>query len=157
MKAKSPQVVDLLNEVLTAELTAINQYFLHAKMMKHWGFERIAAKIRKESIDEMRHADMLTDRILLLEGLPNYQRLNTLGIGESVEDQLRSDLQLEYTMVDRLNLGIAMAVAEGDHGTRALLERILVSEDEHIDWLESQLEAIKLVGIQNYLSEQLRE
>ncbi len=157
MKAKSPKVVDLLNEVLTAELTAINQYFLHAKMMKHWGFERIAAKVRKESIDEMRHADMLTDRILLLEGLPNYQRLNTLGIGESVEEQLKSDLQLEYTMVERLNRGIAVAVAEGDHGTRALLERILVSEDEHIDWLESQLEAIKLVGIQNYLAEQLHE
>lgn len=157
MKAKSPQVVDLLNEVLTAELTAINQYFLHAKMMKHWGFERIAAKVRKESIDEMRHADMLTDRILLLEGLPNYQRLNTLGIGENVEEQLKSDLQLEYTMVERLNRGIALAVAEGDHGTRALLERILVSEDEHIDWLESQLEAIKLVGIQNYLAEQLHE
>ncbi|MBM4392960.1 MAG: bacterioferritin [Deltaproteobacteria bacterium] len=157
MKAKSPQIVDLLNEVLTAELTAINQYFLHAKMMKHWGFERLASKIRKESIDEMRHADMLSDRILLLEGLPNYQRLNTLGIGETVEEQLQSDLQLEYTMVDRLNRGIALAASEGDHGTRALLERILVSEDEHIDWLESQIEAIKLVGIQNYLAEQLHE
>ncbi|MBM4368073.1 MAG: bacterioferritin [Deltaproteobacteria bacterium] len=157
MKAKSAHIVDLLNEVLTAELTAINQYFLHAKMMKHWGFERLASKIRKESIDEMRHADMLSDRILLLEGLPNYQRLNTLGIGETVEEQLQSDLQLEYTMVDRLNRGIALAVNEGDHGARALLERILVSEDEHIDWLESQLEAIKLVGIQNYLAEQLHE
>jgi len=157
VKAKSPQIVDLLNEVLTAELTAINQYFLHAKMMKHWGFERLASKIRKESIDEMRHADMLSDRILLLEGLPNYQRLNTLGIGETVEEQLQSDLQLEYTMVDRLNRGIALAASEGDHGTRALLERILVSEDEHIDWLESQIEAIKLVGIQNYLAEQLHE
>jgi bacterioferritin len=157
LKPRSPQIVELLNEVLTAELTAINQYFLHAKMMKHWGFERLAAKVRKESIDEMRHADMLSDRILLLEGLPNYQRLNTLGIGETVEEQLRSDLQLEYTMVDRLNRGIALTTTEGDNGTRALLERILVSEDEHIDWLESQLEAIKLVGYQNYLSEQLRE
>ncbi|MFZ5480309.1 MAG: bacterioferritin [Myxococcota bacterium] len=157
MKPASPQIVDLLNEVLTAELTAINQYFLHAKMARHWGFERLAKKIRHESIEEMRHADELTERILLLEGLPNYQRLNTLAVGENVQEQLQNDLALEYQMIERLNKGIAVANSFNDNATRALLEKILVSEYDHVDWLETQLEAIGQVGLQNYLSEQLHE
>jgi bacterioferritin len=157
VKPASPQIVDLLNEVLTAELTAINQYFLHAKLCGHWGFDRLKAKIRHESIDEMRHAETLTDHILLLEGLPNYQRLNTLSLGENVEEALQNDLQLEYVMVERLNKGIALCVAQGDNATRALLEKILVSEIEHIDWLETQLESIRQVGLQNYLAQQIRE
>ncbi len=151
----NPEIVELLNEVLTAELTAINQYFVHAKMCGHWGFERLAEHIRDESIDEMKHAEALVDRVLYFDGVPNLQRLWTLRIGETVEEQFRNDLELEYGAVERLNNGIAAAVAAGDNGTRHLLEEILVSEEEHIDWLETQLEAIGQVGIQQYLAEQL--
>jgi bacterioferritin len=157
VKPASPQIVDLLNEVLTAELTAINQYFLHAKLCGHWGFDRLKSKLRHESIDEMRHAEQLTDHILLLEGLPNYQRLNTLSLGENVEEALQNDLQLEYVMVERLNKGIALCVAQSDNATRALLERILVSEVEHIDWLETQMETIRQIGLQNYLAQQIKD
>jgi bacterioferritin len=157
VKPKSPQLIDLLNDVLTAELTAINQYFVHAKMCSNWGFRKLGAYIRKESIDEMRHAEQVIDRVLFLDGVPNLQRLGKLNIGETVEEQLRSDLALEYAAVERLNAGIAVAVAQGDNGTRELLSGILVSEEEHIDWLESQLEAIRQVGIQNWLAQQLEE
>ena len=151
----NPEIIELLNDVITAELTAINQYFVHAKMCDNWGYKRLAEHIRAESIDEMRHAEALVERVLYFDGFPNLQRLNPLRVGESVEEQFRNDLDLEYVAVERLNNGIAAAVAAGDNGTRHLLEEILVSEEEHIDWLETQLTAIEQDGLQQYLAEQL--
>jgi bacterioferritin len=148
-------IIELLNEVLTAELTAVNQYFLHAKMCENWGYHRLAEHGRHESIDEMRHAERVTDRILYLEGVPNYQRLSPLHIGETVPEQLQSDLDLERHAIERLNRAVARAVELGDNGTRELLATILVSEEEHADWLETQLEAISQVGLENYLAQQL--
>ena len=150
-------VIEVLNEVLTAELTAINQYFLHAKMMGNLGFERLADHTRHESIDEMKHAEQVTDRILYFEGVPNYQRYFPLRIGETVPEMFRADLDLEYAAVERLNRGIALARERADNGTRDLFERILVSEEEHIDWLETQLEAIDIIGVENYLAQQLHD
>ena len=150
-----PKVIQCLNDVLTAELTAINQYFLHARMCKSWGYEKLGNHIYKESIDEMKHAQSLIDRILFLEGLPNVQKLGTLHIGETVEEQLKSDLQLEMVAVPRLKDGIAACQAAQDHTSRELLEHILESEESHIDWIESQLTIIKDVGIQNYLATQI--
>ncbi len=149
------RIIELLNEVLTAELTAVNQYFLHSKMCHNWGYERLADYVRHESIDEMRHADKVTDRVLFLEGVPNYQRYFPLRIGETVLEQFQADLQLEYAAIERLNNGIATAVELGDGGTRELLAEILVAEEEHADWLETQLEAIRQIGIENYLAQQL--
>lgn len=151
------EIIEILNEVLTAELTAVNQYFLHSKMMGNWGYGRLAAHTRHESIDEMKHADEVTDRILFLDGIPNYQRYFPLHIGETVPEQFQSDLELEYVAVERLNRGVAAAVAAGDNGTRELLARILVSEEEHIDWLETQLETIRQIGAELYLSQQLHD
>jgi bacterioferritin len=150
-----PQVLELLNEVLTSELTAINQYFIHAKMCENWGFDRLAEHIRNESIDEMKHAEVLIDRILFLEGVPNMQRLFPVKVGETVQEQFELDLAVEREAVVRLNGGIATCVTVGDNATRALLERILVGEEEHADWLETQLEAMRQVGEQNYLAQQL--
>lgn len=149
------QIIDILNEVLTAELTAINQYFIHAKMCQNWGFMRLAEIIRAESIDEMKHADQIIDRILYLEGVPNMQRLYKINVGETVKEQFESDLSLEKTAIERLNKGVATCRDLGDNGTRSLLESILVSEEEHADWLETQLELIKTVGEQGYLAEQI--
>lgn len=157
MKPRDAALVDLLTDVLSAELTAINQYFLHAKMCGNWGYRRLQHKIREESIDEMRHAEQLTERILFLEGLPNLQRLYKLNIGETVEEQLRNDRDLEYLAIERLNKGIQRCVEAGDNATRALLEKILVSEEEHTDWLETQLETIAQVGLPIYLAAQIRE
>lgn len=150
------EIIELLNEVLTAELTAVNQYFLHAKMCANWGYERLAEHGKHESIDEMRHAEQVTDRILFLDGVPNYQRYFPLQIGETVVEQFEADLQLEYQALDRLNRGIAKAVELGDNGTRELLAEILVAEEEHTDWLETQLETIRQIGLENYLAQQLR-
>jgi len=150
-----PAVLELLNDVLTSELTAVNQYFLHAKLCHHWGYERLADKIRTESIDEMRHVEQLTDRILYLEGVPNYQRLYSVRVGETVAEQFELDLQTERDSIKRLNDGIATCVGIGDNGTRELLAHILVDEEEHADWLETQLEAIGQIGVANYLTEQL--
>lgn len=155
MKARDPRILDLLNDVLTAELTAINQYFLHAKLCGHWGFQKLQGKIRHESIDEMKHADEVIERVLYLDGVPNLQRLFKLNIGENVEELLRSDLALEVAAIARLNDGIALCREVGDNGTRELLERILVGEEEHADWIETQLEAITQVGLQNYLAQHL--
>ena len=146
-----PQVLEVLNEVLTAELTAINQYFLHAKMCEHWGYGRLAATVRVESIDEMKHADSLTDRILFLGRLPNFQRLSPLRISETVVEQFESDLQLEYNAINRLNRAVALCVEVGDNGPRELLASILVSEEEHADWLET----ITQIGAELYLSQKL--
>jgi len=151
------RIIELLNEVLTAELTAVNQYFLHAKLCEHWGYQRLAAHVKAESIDEMRHAELVTDRVLFLDGIPNYQRYFPLHIGETVAEQFAADLQLEYTAIERLNNGIAEAVALGDNGTRELLAGILVSEEEHADWLETQQETIRQIGIEHYLAQQMHE
>jgi bacterioferritin len=151
----APEVIESLNEILTGELTAINQYFLHAKMCKNWGFHKIGDKIYKESIDEMKHASILTDRILFLEGLPNLQKLGKLHIGENVKEQLDSDLALELEAIPRLRKAIELCWKHNDHATRDLLEKILVSEEEHTDWIETQLSVIKDIGVQNYLSQQI--
>ena len=150
-----PAVLELLNDVLTSELTAVNQYFVHAKLCQHWGYERLAEKIRAESIDEMKHVEDLADRILYLEGMPNFQRLYSVRVGETVPEQFELDLATERDSVKRLNDGIATCVRLGDNGTRELLAHLLVDEEEHADWLETQLEAIRQIGVENYLTEQL--
>ncbi|WP_437783035.1 bacterioferritin [Sorangium sp. So ce1097] len=149
-------IVDALNEVLAGELVAINQYFLHAKMCENWGFVTLAAHARAESIDEMKHADAIIDRILFLEGLPNLQRLDTLHIGQTVPEQLKSDLELEYHAVKRLNTAIVLCRDKGDRTTEELLARILESEEDHIDWLETQIGLIEKLGETAYLSQQIR-
>lgn len=151
----NPEIIKLLNDVLTAELTAINQYFVHAKMCDNWGYKRLGEYIRHESIDEMKHAEILIERILFLEGVPNLQRLSALRVGESVREQFQNDLAVEHEALARLNEGIATAVASGDNGTRALLESILTSEEEHADWLETQLSLMDSLGDNAYLAEQL--
>ena len=149
------KVVARLNAVLTNELTAINQYFVHAKMCENWGFERLAAKIREESIDEMRHADQVISRILFLEGVPNLQRYHKLRVGETVKEQLESDLQLEYAAIAFLNQGIEAARKANDNATEDLFTRILVGEEQHTDWLETQLELMRQLGEPGYLAQQL--
>jgi bacterioferritin len=152
-----PKLIELLNEVLTSELTAINQYFIHAKMLKNWGFPRLASKKREESIEEMKHADSVIERILYLDGVPNMQRMNPVRVGEDPVEQHQVDLALEVEAVARLNRGIELARAVGDNGTKALLEHILVEEEEAIDWLETQLGLIAQLGKENYLSEQIHD
>ncbi len=152
-----PQVLDLLNEVLTNELTAINQYFLHARMCENWGYDRLYEKIRHESVDEMKHADQVIERLLYLEGLPNLQRLGKVNVGEKVPEMLKLDLELEGVAIPTLNRGIELCRKLGDNGTAELLEDMLVDEEEHANWLETQLTAIDQVGVQNYLSEQLKK
>ncbi len=149
------QVVQFLNKVLTNELTAINQYFLHAKMFKHWGYKELAEHEHKESIDEMKHADKLIERILFLEGLPNLQDLGKLLVGESVQEALACDLELEMNAHPVLKEAIAHAESVGDYISRELFEDILEGEEEHIDWLETQLGLVKEVGLQNYLQSQM--
>lgn len=147
------EIVDLLNEQLTSELTAINQYFLHAKMQENWGYTRLAKHTRDESIEEMYHAEWLSDRILFLEGLPNYQRLGTLGIGQTVPEQFRSDMQIELDVVPRLQRGITLMRERSDVTSANLFERILSDEEDHIDYLETQLELIEKLGEQLYLAQ----
>ena len=151
------KVIEYLNKALRNELTAINQYFLHARMFDNWGFGKLGKHEYDESIDEMKHAEALTDRILFLEGVPNFQRLFPLHIGEDVPEQFQSDLDLEYTAIARLNAGIARAVELGDNGTRELLAGILVEEEHHADWLETQLETIRQIGLPHYLAQQLHD
>ena len=151
------KVIALLNDVLTNELTAINQYFLHARMCQNWGYQRLWKKVRDESIDEMKHADKVIARILYLDGLPNLQKLGKLEIGETVAEQLKSDLALEKRAIPVLNAGIELCRGKGDNGTAELLEEILVDEEEHADWLEAQLTLVEQVGIQNYLAQQMKE
>ena len=151
----SAHVVELLNEVLTAELTAINQYFVDAQMCSNWGYKRLAEHFRNDSIDEMKDAESLIDRILYLEGVPNLQRLGTVRVGETVREKLELALDVEKEAVERLNRGIPLCVTEGDNGSRELLERILTGEEEHADWLEAQLTLIDQVGEGNYLAQQI--
>jgi len=153
----SKKVVDVLNEVLSGELVGINQYFLHAKMCKNWGFERIADVDYHESIDEMKHASQLVERILFLEGLPNLQKLGRVRVGQTVAEQLQLDLELEVDAVARLNRSIALCVDEDDNTSRDLLEDILESEEHHLDWLETQIRLLKQLGEKAYLAEQLRK
>ena len=151
------EIIELLNEVLTSELTAINQYFIHAKMLSNMGYKRLAKQKREESIEEMHHADEVIERILFLEGVPNMQRLFPVRVGEEPVEMHKLDLAVEVEARDRLNRGIALAVGKSDNGTRALLESILKSEEESIDWLETQLSLIDQIGREPYLAEQLKE
>jgi bacterioferritin len=148
-------ITDLLNEVLTAELTSVNQYFVDYKMLENWGYPLLAQHYREESIDEMKDADALIGRILFLEGVPNLQRLSTVRVGETAPEKLRLALDLEYESIERLNLGIARCSELGDNGTRELLEHILEGEEAHADWLETQLGLVEQLGEGNYLAQQL--
>ncbi|MBA3283414.1 MAG: bacterioferritin [Acidimicrobiia bacterium] len=152
-----PEIIELLNDVLTAELTAINQYFIHAKMRTNWGFDKLAAVARRESIEEMADAEKVIDRILYLDGVPNLQRYNPVRVGETVPEQLELELQTETEAIERYNRGVALAVTTGDNGTRELLEHRLVDEERHADWIESQLHVIATVGVENYLAQQIHE
>src|SRR4249920_3179924 len=147
------RVIEFLNEQLSGELTAINQYFLHAKMQQNWGLTKLAAYTRDESIDEMKHAEKITDRILFLEGLPNYQRLGTLRIGQNVREQMESDLAVELAVVERLRPGIIMCREKGDATTANLFEEILADEEHHIDYLETNLELMDKLGERLYLAQ----
>ncbi len=147
----NPQIIEHLNKVLCNELTAINQYFLHYRMYKHWGYHELAEHEYKESIDEMKHADRLIERILFLEGLPNLQKLGKLLVGETPQDALSCDLRLETAAVPDLKAGIADAEKVGDYVSRDLFRSILESEEEHIDWLETQLGLVKELGVVPYL------
>lgn len=151
-----PAIIELLNEVLTGELTAINQYFVDAKMIDNWGYEPLAQHFRDESIDEMKDADALIGRILFLEGLPNLQRIGTVRVGESVPEKLQLALALEVESIARLNTGIARCLELGDNGTRELLEHILEGEEEHADWLETQLGLVAQLGDTHYLAQNIR-
>ena len=150
-----PRVIEVLNEVLTNELTAVNQYYLHSAMQKNWGFTALGDYTYAESIDEMKHADQLIHRILFLEGHPNLQRLNALSIGESVPEQLTADLGVEIRAMETLRRGVAICHEAVDQVTRLLLESILTSEEEHVDYLETQLSLIESLGLQEYLSRQV--
>ena len=151
------RVIEMLNEQLTSELTAINQYFLHAKMQENWGYTKLAAHTRAESIEEMTHAERLTDRILFLEGLPNYQRLFPLRIGQTVREQLQSDLAIEVEVVERLRPGIALCREKGDITTAKLFEDILADEEHHIDYLDTQLELLDKLGEALYLAQLIEQ
>src|SRR5678815_2049629 len=151
------QVIALLNDVLTAELTAINQYFIHARMCENWGYQRLWKKLREESIGEMKDADHLIERILYLEGVPNVQKLNKVSVGQTVPEQFRLDLDLEKAAIKRLNTGIETCRKLGDNGSRELLEDILEGEEAHANWIEAQLTLIAQVGESNYLAQQIVE
>ncbi|PIP88721.1 MAG: bacterioferritin [Bdellovibrionales bacterium CG12_big_fil_rev_8_21_14_0_65_38_15] len=151
----SQKVIDALNSVLTRELTAINQYFLHARMLQNWGLEKLGVLEYKASIDEMKHADELIKRILFLEGLPNLQKLDKLDIGQTLEEVIASDLKVEYIAIPLLKDCIKVCEEERDYVSRDLFESILASEEGHIDWLETQQELISKVGLQNYMQSQI--
>jgi bacterioferritin len=150
----SPEIIELLNDVLTAELTAVNQYFIHSKMCDNWGYKRLAEHGREESFGEMKHAEQLIERILYLEGVPNMQRLATVRVGETVTEQITLELETEKDAITRLAAGIEQC-RRTDEGSRLLLESILASEEEHADWLETQLELISQLGEGLYLNTQV--
>lgn len=152
-----PAIVECLNEILTAELTAINQYYVHYKMCEDWGYKKMAAVKRAESMEEMRHADSVIERILYFDAVPNMQRYNPVVVGENVAEQHKADLQLEYDNVERLNKAVTLCLSKGDSGTRDLLAGILKDEEEAVDYLEGQLGIIEEIGKERYLAEQLRE
>ena len=152
----NPRILELLNDVLTGELTAVSQYFLHGKMCLNWGYEHLGKRIYEESIDEMKHADKLVERILFLDGLPNLQKLGKLAIGESVVEILKNDLAYESQTIPRLNEAIKQCRELGDNGSESLLMHILVDSESHVDWLESQVELLKQMGEAQYLAQQMR-
>ena len=149
------KVVDVLNQVLRKELTGINQYFIHSMMCKNWHYNKLASHSHEESIEEMKHAQELIERILYLEGVPNMQRYFKIQVGQTVPEQHRFDLEVERNAVARLNAGLEACRAKGDNGSRLLLEKILKEEEEHIDWLEAQLGQIEEIGLPNYLAQQI--
>jgi bacterioferritin len=151
------KVIAKLNEALKEELTAINQYFLHAEMCENWHYRKLAAYIKKQSIDEMRHAEALIERILFLDGIPNMTELMQLSVGSNVQNQLESDMKLELAAVKMYNDAVKIARDEGDNASRELFERLLKSEEEHLDWLEAQLHQIKEMGYERYLGQQIGE
>jgi bacterioferritin len=150
-----PQIIEALNDILTAELTAINQYFIHSKMCRNWGYLKLAQQKHEESLGEMKHSESLIDRILYLEGVPNMQRLNPVRVGEDPIEQHRLDLAVEKEAVRRLNQAITLCQEQGDAGSRELLEHILKSEEEGVDWLEAQLHLVDEIGKEAYLAEQI--
>jgi bacterioferritin len=152
----TPEIIELLNDVLTAELTAINQYFIHYKMQENWGYQRLASKGKEESFGEMKHAEELIERILYLDGVPNMQRLGPVKVGETVPEQLKAELQTEVEAIARLATGIEQC-RRADEGTRLLLETILHEEEDHADWLETQLSMINDLGEGLYLNAQIHE
>ena len=156
MKAKEG-VLDRLNDILTVELTAINQYFIHAEMCKNWGFQRIYSRFRQSSLEEMQDAQHLISHILYLEGVPNLQRLNQLMVGESVQEDLELNLDAEKGAVDVLTEAITHCASVGDYTTRSILEGMVRSEEEHVDWIETQIETINVVGVDLYLNQQIRD
>ena len=151
------RIVSALNDILTAELTAINQYFIHARMCENWGYERLWKKVREESIGEMKHADTLIERILYLEGVPNLQKLGKVNVGQTVPEQLRLDLEVETAAIKALNDGIELCRSLGDNGSRELLEGILEAEEDHANWIETQLTLIGQIGEAHYLAQQVRD
>ncbi len=157
MKPQNQEIIDHLNKVLKNELTVINQYFLHAKILEDRGYKGLARKEKHESIEEMQHADWLMERVLFLEGLPNLQNLGKLLIGESVEEMLNCDLEQEMIAIPMLREAIAFSEKVSDYVSRELLEKILESEEEHVDWLETQMSLIKEMGLQNYLQSQIED
>lgn len=152
-----PEIIEILNEILTAELTAINQYFVHAKMCENWGYKRLHKKKWDESVDEMKDADRIIERILFLEGVPNMQRLDPVRVGENPIEQHELDLAMEVAAVARYNRAIQLCLAKNDGGTRELLEDILTGEEHSIDWLEAQLHLVREVGKERYLAEMINE
>jgi len=149
------QIITRLNETLIAEFTAIHQYFIHAEMEENWGYKKLSSYVRRQSIDEMKHAEKLIERILFLDGVPSMGKLKPLNVGEDVKTQLENDLQLEYDAVQQLNVAVAEAREAGDNGSRELFEKILVDEEDHVDWLEAQLQSIADMGIGLYLAQHL--
>src|SRR5579884_1386167 len=153
----NPKVIAALNEALTEELTAINQYFLHAEMCENWHYDKLGDYIKKQSIDEMKHAEALIERILFLDGTPNMTELLKLTIGRNVREQIESDLKLEIDAVGMYNRAIEIAREQADNASRELFERLLRDEEEHVDWLEAQVHQMKEMGYERYLSQQVRE
>jgi len=152
-----PAIIEVLNDVLTSELTAINQYFIHHKMCENWGYKKLSHKKREESIEEMKHADRIIERILYFDGTPNMQRMNPIRVGENPIEQHELDLALEMEAVKRLNDGVSLAREKGDNGSRELLEEILREEEESVDWHEAQLHLVNEVGRERYLAEMINE
>lgn len=151
----SPEIIEFLNEALTAELTAINQFFAHAKLCENWGWNVLAEKYRAESIEEMRHAEKIMDRILLLDGMPNLQRLASVRVGETVDEQLRLDRDVEIQALEMYRRGVQLALDKNDPGTRELLEEFVLNEEEHLDWIDIQLGIIESIGLERYLQSKM--
>lgn len=152
----NPQIIEFLNEALTSELTAINQYFIHAKLAANWGYDALAGRMREESIDEMKDAEVVIDRILYLEGIPNMQRMNPVRVGETVPEQLTAALETERAAIERYARGVKLAMELGDFGTKEVLEGLLAGEEKHADYLESQLELLRQIGEPNFLALQVK-